>query len=81
MALGRFLRQTHRWLSLAFTAAVIVNVAGMFMVDREAPLAIWIGLLALAPLILLMFSGLYLFALPYLVRRDQMMRAGEEASA
>ena len=27
--------------------------------------AVWIGLLALFPLILLLLSGLYLFALPY----------------
>lgn len=27
--------------------------------------AVWVGLMALAPLALLLFSGLYLFALPY----------------
>jgi hypothetical protein len=51
----------HRWLSIAFTVAVLVNVAAM---AREAP-AVWVGLLALLPLALLLFTGLYLFVLPY----------------
>jgi hypothetical protein len=55
------MRQTHRWLSMAFTLAVIANVVAM-MLERQA---VWVGLLALFPLILLMLSGLYMFALPY----------------
>jgi hypothetical protein len=55
------IRQIHRWLSIAFTVAVIVNVVAM-MQEKQA---VWIGLLALCPLILLLPSGLYLFALPY----------------
>jgi hypothetical protein len=59
------IRQIHRWLSIAFTLAVIVNVVAML--GNEPP--IWIGLMALLPLILLMLSGLYLFSLPYLAKR------------
>jgi len=55
------IRQVHRWLSIAFTAAVIVNIAAM---TRQQP-ALWIGLLALFPLILLLVTGLYMFVLPY----------------
>jgi hypothetical protein len=55
------IRQIHRWLSIAFTVAVIVNVIAM-MQEKQA---VWVGLLALFPLILLMLSGLYMFALPY----------------
>jgi hypothetical protein len=55
------IRQLHRWLSISFTLAVIVNVVAM---AREVQ-AVWIGLLALLPLILLMLSGLYMFARPY----------------
>lgn len=55
------IRQIHRWLSIAFTLAVIVNVIAM-MQEKQA---VWVGLLALFPLILLLLSGLYLFALPY----------------
>jgi hypothetical protein len=59
--LNASIRQIHRWLSIAFTLAVIVNVAAMVLEKQ----AVWVGLLALFPLILLMLSGLYLFALPY----------------
>ncbi len=56
-----YIRQTHRWLSLAFTLAVIVNVVALMQRTQT----LWIGLLALFPLILLLLSGLYLFVLPY----------------
>jgi len=49
---------------LAFTLAVIVNLVAM---SQEKP-ALWIGLLALFPLILLLLTGLYLFVLPYAAR-------------
>ena len=54
-------RQIHRWLSIAFTLAVVANLVAM---ARGTP-AMWVGLLALVPLIALMITGLYLFALPY----------------
>ena len=58
------IRQGHRWISILFTLAVIVNISAM--TQAEPPL--WIGLMALLPLILLLLSGLYLFALPYIAR-------------
>jgi cytochrome b len=58
------IRQFHRWLSIIFTLAVLINIAAM----TQGEPALWIGLLALFPLILLLASGLYLFALPYLAR-------------
>ncbi len=61
---NRLIRQTHRWLSMAFTLAVIVNL--VFLMQKEQ--VVWVGLLALFPLILLLLSGLYLFALPYLAK-------------
>jgi len=61
------IRQVHRWLSIIFTLAVIINIAAM----TQAEPAIWVGLLALFPLILLLLSGLYLFALPYLTRAQR----------
>jgi hypothetical protein len=59
-----WIRQTHRWLSIAFTVAVIVNLVAL---GQEAP-GVWVGLLALLPLALLLFTGLYLFVLPYATR-------------
>ncbi|CCE06141.1 conserved exported hypothetical protein [Bradyrhizobium sp. STM 3843] len=61
---SNWLRQVHRWLSIAFTLAVILNILAM---TRSEP-AIWVGMLALVPLILLLATGLYLFALPYVAR-------------
>jgi hypothetical protein len=55
------IRQIHRWLSIAFTVAVIVNMIAM-MQEKQA---VWVGLLALFPLVLLLLTGLYMFVLPY----------------
>lgn len=54
-------RQIHRWLSIAFTLAVIANVVAM----GQGQPPIWVGLLALLPLVLLLLTGLYMFVLPY----------------
>lgn len=64
MSWNHRVRQAHRWLSVAFTAAVIVNLVAL---GRKEPAA-WVGLLALVPLALLQFTGLYLFMLPYVTR-------------
>lgn len=61
------IRQGHRWISILFTLAVLVNITAM--TQGQPP--IWIGLLALFPLILLLVSGLYLFALPYIARASR----------
>jgi cellulose synthase/poly-beta-1,6-N-acetylglucosamine synthase-like glycosyltransferase len=66
-----WIRQTHRWASIAFTAAVVVNIVAMMR--KEPP--IWVGLLALFPLVLLLFTGLYLFVLPYAAGRRGGRRA------
>ena len=58
---NKWVRQSHRWLSIAFTVAVIVN--GVAVAQKKY--TNWIGLLALLPLALLLFTGLYLFMLPY----------------
>lgn len=57
-------RQIHRWLSVAFTAAVIVNIIAVL----QQKSTVWVGFLALLPLCLLMLTGLYLFLLPYAAR-------------
>ena len=67
MSTHMWIRQIHRWLSMAFTLAVIANIAAMIM---QVP-AVWIGFLALVPLIPLLATGLYLFALPYVSRRSE----------
>ena len=61
---NKWIRQSHRWLSVAFTAAVIVNIVAV-MRGQYTP---GVGLLAVFPLAFLLLSGLYLFALPYATR-------------
>lgn len=67
------IRQGHRWLSIIFTATVLANFIAM---ARGEPPA-WIVYSPLLPLFLLLFSGLYLFALPYAAKR----RARRQAEA
>ena len=58
---NKWIRQTHRWFSIAFTVGVIVNTVAVLKGKYTG----WVGLLALLPLALLLFTGLYLFVLPY----------------
>jgi len=61
------IRQTHRWLSIAFTATVIANFIALARGGGTPPP--WVTYSPLAPLAFLLLSGLYLFALPYVARR------------
>ncbi|MEO7493341.1 MAG: hypothetical protein ABIT83_13635 [Massilia sp.] len=64
MSWHRGMRRAHRWLSIVFTLAVIVNFAARAMNPGEPPS--WITYSPLPPpLFLMLLSGLYLFALPY----------------
>lgn len=65
MSWSHWIRQSHRWVSMAFTLTVIANFAAM---TQGTPPA-WITYAPLLPLALLLFSGLYLFVLPYVSRR------------
>jgi hypothetical protein len=60
-------RQTHRWLSMAFTATVIANFVALGVGRGRQPPA-WITYAPLLPLALLLATGLYLFVLPYATR-------------
>ena len=59
--MSKWIRQTHRWLSMAFTMTVLANFVAM---ARGQPPA-WVTYSPLLPLVLLLLSGLYLFVLPY----------------
>ena len=61
---NKWVRQIHRWLSIAFTVGVIVN----FVAVVQGKYTAWVGLLALLPLALLLLTGLYLFVLPYVTK-------------
>jgi cellulose synthase/poly-beta-1,6-N-acetylglucosamine synthase-like glycosyltransferase len=62
----QFIRQSHRWLSIVFTVTVIANFVARARGAGEP--AAWITYSPLFPLALLLFSGLYLFMLPYAAR-------------
>jgi len=62
---NKWIRQIHRWLSIVFTLTVIANFAAM----TQGPVPAWITYSPLFPLALLLFSGLYMFALPYVAKR------------
>jgi hypothetical protein len=62
--LNSLVRQTHRWVSIAFTVTVIANFVAMAQGQPPA----WLTYSPLLPLALLLFTGLYLFALPYAVK-------------
>jgi hypothetical protein len=55
---NNLLRQTHRWLSIAFAVAVIATTVAL---AQKQPI-VW---MSYVPLALLTITGLYLFFLPY----------------
>ena len=67
MSLNSQIRQTHRWVSIAFTVTVIANFVTMAFGTPPA----WVTYSPLLPLTVLVFSGLYMFALPYAVKRRE----------
>ena len=67
MSWNNWIRQTHRWLSIAFTVAVIVNIVAMSVGQGQPPALVTYS--PLLPLAVLLFTGLYLFVLPYAARR------------
>jgi hypothetical protein len=69
---NKWVRQTHRWLSIAFTVGVIVNFVAVVLKKYTG----WVGLLAGLPLALLLLSGLYLFVLPYATKWGSARRTG-----
>jgi len=72
---NKWVRQIHRWLSIAFTVAVIINIVNIVALGQKEP-ALWIGLLALVPLALLLLTGLYLFVLPHAAKWRNARGAG-----
>jgi hypothetical protein len=68
---SKWIRQIHRWLSIAFTLTVIANFVAM---SQGTPPA-WVTYSPLFPLALLLLTGLYMFALPYATRWRNRVRA------
>jgi hypothetical protein len=62
--MNMFVRQFHRWISILFTLTVIANFVAMAL--GKPPM--WLVYSPLPPLFLLLFTGLYMFFLPYIAR-------------
>jgi len=63
---NRWVRQTHRWLSIAFTLTVVANFVALARGRGMPPPCVTYS--PLPPLALLLLTGLYLFVLPYASR-------------
>lgn len=64
MSSNAWIRQAHRWLSILFVVPVIANFVAMALGEPPP----WVVYAPLPPLFLLMFTGLYMFVLPYAAR-------------
>lgn len=71
---NKWIRQVHRWLSVAFTLAVLANLVVM----GQEQIALWVGLATLVPLIALLVTGLYMFVQPYVARWRGARGAGSD---
>jgi hypothetical protein len=72
---NNWIRQIHRWLSIAFTVTVVANFAALGLGEPPA-LVVYSPLL---PLFLLLFTGLYMFVLPYVTKvRSGRRTVGQE---
>ncbi len=65
IGMNKLIRQTHRYLAVAFTVTVVITTVALAQKDPM----LWVSYLPLLPLALLFFSGIYLFVLPYRTRR------------
>jgi ABC-type polysaccharide/polyol phosphate export permease len=72
MTWNQWVRQIHRWVSIVFAGIVAALFA---MLGAGVEPAQWMYLLPLLPLALLALTGLYMFALPYVAKRDRGQRA------
>jgi hypothetical protein len=69
-----WVRQTHRWLSIIFTLTVIANFVAMGLGKPPA----WLVYSPLPPLFLMLLTGLYMFALPYVTKSHARTIGGKE---
>jgi hypothetical protein len=73
---SKWIRQIHRWVAIVFTVTVAANFIVMAQRGGAMPTP-WVTYSPLLPLALLLFSGLYLFVLPYTGKGSRMRRAGD----
>lgn len=72
MRVSVWMRQIHRWTSVVFTATVAANFVAMAFGEPPA----WVVYAPLPPLFLPLFTGFYLFVLPYMAGRRRVRQDG-----
>jgi hypothetical protein len=70
ITIASWIRRTHRWIGIAFTATVILNFIARTQGGEPPP---WVTYSPLLPLAVLLLTGLYLFAIPYAKSRNSKM--------
>lgn len=73
--MNRWIRQFHRWVSIVFTLAVVANFVALARGGEVGPPE-WVTYSPLAPLAVLVVTGLWLFGVPYVARWRRGGRAG-----
>ena len=67
---SQWIRQIHRWMSILFTVTVVANFVALGMGKGQPPPP-WVTYSPLLPLFVLLFTGLYMFVLPYAAKWRQ----------
>ncbi len=76
MSWNKWVRQIHRWVSVAFTVTVIANIVVMSVGQGKMPPPA-VTYSPLLPLAVLQLTGIYLFVLPYATK----WRGGQRTDA
>jgi hypothetical protein len=71
----KFVRQSHRWLSVVFTLTVIANLVALAV----GKYSLTVAYLPLLPLVLQLVTGLFLFVAPYTIKWRSRRRTAAEA--
>ncbi len=69
---NKLVRQVHRGVTVAFTVTVLANFVAIAQGEPPA----WVTYSPLPPLASLLFTGLYLFVLPYATRKRSVQGTG-----
>lgn len=74
MNFNAWIRQSHRWVSIAFMAVVVAIFVTLGLGRQPAQ---WVYYVPLFPLAFLALTGLYMFVLPYVAKgRGQRVTSG-----
>jgi hypothetical protein len=73
---NKCIRQSHRWVAIAFTVTVIANFIALAQSSGAMP-PVWLTYSPPLPLALLLLPGPYMFVLPH-VRKPGLARPASE---